>query len=222
MNKYSLAFIAASSFLSSAASATMIDDFTAGTLHLEANPTTPFVTDSFSTPLVFGGERTVDLTATSGTTSADVFSYASQGFFSISNNTSSASISTLSWNSGSGIDLFEMTNNAFSLEFFGTDTGAVDFSLSVTDTTSASDSVSFSLSGASSDIEEIMFTSFSGIDFENITSISLELQGAIGSDFAINSLTTGIATGTAVVPVPPALLLFTSGLAFLSFSRRNK
>ena len=112
-----------------------------------------------------------------------------------------------------GVDLIEgLTNNVFVLEILKIDQGSVNFILSISDLLNVK---SVTLSGAGAGIQNIAFTSFTGINFLQVTDISLEIIGGEASDLTIDSLTT---SGT--VPAPTTLALLSVGLVAFGFNRR--
>jgi len=214
MNKYILALTLVLSFISSSANATLIDDFSDGSMHLLADTSDVYQTSSSA----FGGGRTVSIIKQGYNAKVDIIS--ALGFYAHSTNALTSATSTISWDSTVGIDLIESVNNSvFALDILSNDQANSNFVLSVTDNTA--NQASFTLFGATEGIQNIAFSSFSGINFHEITNISLEIVGGLESDLVINSLSTSVGQVSAV-PTPAALILFTSSLAILSISRRKQ
>ncbi len=213
MNIYILAFTLVTSFISSSVHATLIDDFSDGSMHLVAD-----TLNSYQPSLsAFGGARSVSITKQGRNAKADII--APLGFYALSTDAQSSATSTISWASSVGVDLVEnVFNNAFALDIYSNDLQNSDFILSVSD--SANNHASFTLFNAGQGIQNITFSSFVGIDFQQINDISLQIVGGLEADLVISSLSTTVAQVSSV-PTPAAFLLFSSSLVMLiSFSRR--
>lgn len=214
MNKYTVLITSLIiSFTINPANALLIDDFTDGTMHVEADNLGVFENATSA----FGGGRTISIKKQGQGAKADVI--ASYGLYAHSTDANTSATSTINWSSTTEIDLVENTNNnVFSLDIFNIDQGKVDFILSITDKATHTDK--YTLLGAGVGINDIYFTSFSGIDFHHITNISLQIEGGLESDIVLNSLSTERKYISAV-PTPAALVLFSTSLVILSLSRRK-
>lgn len=211
MNKYTLALAFFTCFTTNTANARLIDDFTDGVMAVEA--------DGFGiyggSSVIFGGGRSVSISTLVGDGAEIYVINVDGGLYIHDADALSSATSSITWSNTSGVDLVETINNVFSLDILGIDQGMVDLTLSITDSHSVMGS--FTLFNAGAGIETIAFTEFSGIDFHEITDISLQIAGGIGSDLAIGSLKTEVSA----VPIPPSLILFSSSLALLSMGRRK-
>jgi len=213
MNKYTtLALSLIIGLIPNTANALLIDDFSDGLVHIEADNSDVFV----SAASAFGGGRTISIIkAGQGDAKIDIIS-AQGGLYAHSTDVNTSATSTINWSVTTEIDLVEnINNNAFALDIFSIDQGAVNFILSITD--KKNDTDSYTLLDADIGIQSIYFTSFSGIDFHQITDISLQIVGGIESDIVLSSLKT-----VSQVPTPTALILFSSSLVILSLSRRKE
>jgi len=214
MKKHTLAFVLIIAFKINIANATLVDDFNGG--DMTVFPTTP---SSETTKLynnAFGGKRTINIEKTGPRIA---YSDVMFGQFSLNTAAGTSAISTITWNSASSVDLIEKTdNNAFSLDIDYIDQNNVSFNLFITDISANTDS--FSLLDAEAGIQNIFFSSFSGIDFHNVTDISLQIEGGLESDLTLNSLSTE-RINVSAVPTPAALVMFSSSLVILSLSRRK-
>ncbi len=213
MNIYILTFALVTSFISSSAHATLIDDFSDGSMHIVAD-TLDIYQPSLS---AFGGGRSVSIIKQGSNAKADII--APLGFYAHSTNAQSSATSTISWASSVAVDLVEnIKNNAFALDIYSNDLQNSDFILSVSD--SSKNQASYTLFKAREGVQSIMFSSFAGINFQQINSISLQIVGGLEADLVISSLST-TAGHVSSVPTPAAFLLFSSSLVMLiSFSRR--
>ncbi len=211
MNKYTLALAFFTCFTSNTASARLIDDFTDGAMIVEADGSDTYGGSS----VIFGGGRSISVSTPVGDGAGLYVITDNGGLYIHDADALSSATSTIIWSNTSGVDLVETINNVFALDILGIDQGMVDLTLSITDSHSGMDS--FTLFNAGAGIETIAFTEFSGIDFYEITDISLQIVGGVGSDLAIGSLKTEVSA----VPIPPSLILFTSSLALLSMGRRK-
>jgi len=211
MKIYALAITLVYALISSTANALIIDDFTDGSMAVTANNLGLFINSNSS----FGGGRNVSIRKMGlGNARADVIT--TLGLYAHSADASTSATSTISWSDTSGIDLVEnLENNIFAFDIHTIDQGEITFNLSVTDLFNNTKSVS--LSGIDAGIHNISFTSFSGLNFHQVTEISLQAIGGTASDFIINSLST---TGQiSAVPVPPAFILFGSSIMILGLKR---
>lgn len=221
MNKFTLIFALFAGLATGTVNATFIDNFTEGSMHVVAGD--GYVHQSASS--AFGGGRTVNITKVGARgAKADVVS--DYAIYAHSTDAGTRATSTISWVNSLGVDLIEnVHNNAFALDIFYLDQGAAHFKISVTDKKSQSNS--YSLSGVRSEgVKNIAFNEFAGIDFHEITEISLQIVAGNGIDLVIDSLATVEAivpngNNVSAVPAPPALILFTSSLMLLSISRRK-
>ncbi|MFK5947169.1 MAG: hypothetical protein QM500_00170 [Methylococcales bacterium] len=213
MNIYILAFALVTSFITSSVHATLIDDFSDGSMHLDADTLDIYQSSSSA----FGGGRSVSIIKQGSNAKADII--ASLGLYAHSTNAQSSATSTILWSSSVGVDLVEIVNNnAFALDIYSNDLQNSNFVLSVSDTTN--NQASFTLFNAGEGIQNIMFSSFAGIDFQQINDISLQIVGGLEADLVISSLSTTVGPVSSV-PTPAAFLLFSSSLVMLiSFSRR--
>ncbi len=221
MNKFTLIFALLAGLTTGTVNATFIDDFTEGSMHVLADDGDVYQGASSA----FGGGRTVNITKV-GARGAKADVKPVYGFYAHSTDVGTRATSTISWGNNLGVDLIEnVHNNAFALDIIYLDQGAAHFKISVTDKKSHSDS--YSLLGVRSEgVRNIAFNEFTGIDFQEITEISLQIVAGNGADLVINSLATVEAivpngNNISAVPVPPALILFTSSLMLLSISRRK-
>jgi len=203
------------SFTTNTANALLIDDFSDGSIHIDANSLNVFT----SSTTAFGEGRSISIIkAGQGNARIDVISML-DGLYAHSTDANTSANSTITWSSTTGIDLVDNTyNNVFALNIFSIDQGTVNFILSITDKEANTDK--YTLLGADKGIENIYFSSFSDIDFHQITDISLKIEGGIASDLVLNSLSTERKYVSAV-PTPAALVLFSSSLVILSLSRRK-
>jgi len=214
MNIYILAFALITGFISHSVNATLIDDFTDGSMHLVADTFDIYQSSSSA----FGGGRTVSITKQGYNAKADII--APRGFYAHSSNVRSSASSTISWSSSVAVDLTEnLNNNTFTLDIYSNDLKNSDFILSVSD--NAKNKASYTLFKAGEGIQNIMFSSFTGIDFQQINDISLQIVGGLEADLVISSLSTTTSSISAV-PTPTALILFSSSLVILSLSRRKQ
>jgi len=211
MKIFALAITLIAALISSTANALIIDDFTDGSMSVTANNSGLFINSNSS----FGGGRNVSISKMGlGNARADVIT--TLGLYAHSADASTSATSTISWSDTSGIDLVEnLENNIFAFDIHTIDQGEITFNLSVTDLFNNTKSVS--LSGIGAGIHNISFTSFAGLNFHQVTEISLQAIGGTASDFIINSLST---TGqVSAVPVPPAFILFGSSIMMLGLKR---
>ena len=214
MNKYILALILATSFISSSVKATLIDDFSDGSMNLVADTIDAYQLSSSA----FGGARSVSIVKQGHNAKVDII--APLGLYAHSTNAQSSATSTISWSSQTGIDLIEnVNNNVFALDIFSNDQENSNFVISVIDST---EKMALStLFNPGEGIYNIAFSSFIGIDFHQITDIKLQIIGGLESDLVLNSLSTSVGQVSAV-PTPTSLILFTSSLTIIfSMSRRK-
>jgi len=212
MKKHTLVFVLIIAFKINIANATLVDDFNGG--DMTVFPTTP---SSETTKLynnAFGGKRTINIEKTGPRIA---YSDVMFGQFSLNTAAGTSAISTITWNNTSSIDLIEQTNNnVFSLDIDYIDQGNTTFNLFITD--ESANTGSFSLLNAEAGIQNISFSSFSGIDLHNVNEISLQIMSGLETDLVINSLSTE-RINVSAVPTPAALVMFSSSLVIFSLSR---
>ncbi len=210
MNKYLLALSLMTASISASASTTVIDNFNGGNISVDA---TGSYTNDIAYAPAFGGSHKIKITSDSMYTD-DASAKVRNDHFKHNADDGISAISTISWgtNASAGIAI---TEQYFALDFFR-DQGDADFLLTLSDADSGS-SVSFagihSLTSNISEIQFIALASFSGIDFDDVRAISLEITGGQGTDITIDSLT--------AVPTPSALILLSIGLATFGFNSRK-
>ncbi len=211
MNKYILALtLTASSLTSGISNAALIDDFN-GAYNANA-PVWSGAVNNFAYAPAFGGSRTISLASTGSTYQANVI--VDDEKYTHNSNSGISATSIISWDSASAVDLTDGGDSiAFALDIIGIDVGSVLFTLNVTDHFNAFSSFSFNLLAGTTGVQYIDFTSFSGIDFDDVRAVSLEIAGGLDTDVALGSIAT--------VPAPPALALLSVGLAMLGFSNRK-
>ena len=210
MNKYILALtLAATSLTASVANAALIDNFN-GAFN-DSAPVWSGATNSFAYAPAFGGNRTISVTSTGSTFQANVI--VDDEKYTHNSNSGISATSIISWDSASSVDLTDGGSSiAFALDIIGIDVGSVLFALNVTDEDSSS-IFSFNRSAGTTGIQYIDFSSFSGIDFNTVKAVSLEIAGGLNTDVALASIAT--------VPTPPVLVLLGVGLAMLGFNHRK-
>lgn len=203
MNKFILAFSFILGLTTVTANAAMIDDFNGGNIEVIATDT-----QTINYDFAFGSQRTINIEKTGllGATSNVI-----AGFYAHSADALTSATSTISWHSATGVDLIEgrITTN-FALDILSIDQGNIDLILSVKDILDNTESVT--LTGAGTGVNFIALTLFTGIDFLQITDISLEIVGDVASDLTLNSIST--------VPTPSVIVLLSLGLVAFGFNRR--
>ncbi len=217
MNKFILTIALVSIFSSPVINATIIDDFSKGFILVEADNPGVYVTAENA----FGGGRTISITKKGDGARATVLPFKT-GYYTLNLDAKSSATSTISWSDTSGVDLFNNQNNAFALDIYKIDQGNVNFILTVTDKTNNTDS--YPLFDATAGVRNIPFSLFSAVNLHQVTEISLQIAAGLESDLIINSLATSklLQSQVSSVPVPPALVFFSSGIALLALSRRTK
>lgn len=228
MNKHIIAFTLIAGFITGTANAALIDDFSDGEMNVTSGSSfgatigdmngtggNSETVDSSS----FGGGRTVSIVKVSGYTQVSAKVDINNGVYTHNSGFLTKANSTISWADNAGVDLIEsLTNNVFALDIESIDQGTVDLKLTISDFLSTSDSVT--LLGVGAGINSIAFSSFLGIDFLQITTISLQIIGGPATDLVINSLATS-GSAVAAVPAPTVLVLLSVGLVAFGFSRRT-
>jgi len=214
MNIYFLVFTLITGFIPYSVNATLIDDFSDGSMRVVADTLNTYQASSSA----FGGGRSVSIIKQGY--SAKVGVIAPLGLYTHNTNAMTSATSTIYWSSRVGIDLIKsITNPAFALDIYGNDLQNSDFILSVTD--SAEKTASSTLFNAEEGIQYFMFSSFYNINFQQVTDISLQIVGGLEADLVLSSLSTTVGPISAV-PTPTALILFSSSLVILSLSRRKQ
>jgi len=201
------------------AHAAVIDNFNTGAQSVDA----PGSDTNTSATGAIGGSRTIDITK-SGPLGASADVIPTPGIYSHSADALTSATSTITWDANSaglgGVDLVEgLINNVFSLDILGIDQGFITLNLTVIDTLTNSDTST--LAGAGVGTQSIAFSSFSGVDFTVVDSISLEVLGGEASDLTLDLLsTTGEQPGGSV-PEPTTLALGGLGLAGIGYRRQR-
>ncbi len=205
MNKLTLAFSFILGLTTVTANAAMIDDFNGGDQEVT---TAGNHNHTISYSPAFGGQRTINIEKTGR---LEATSKVRAGLYAHNAESLTSATSTISWHSTTGVDLIEgRTTTNFALDILSIEQGDIDLVLSVTDF--LYNSASFTLTSAGTGVNFIALTLFTGIDFLQITDISLEIVGDVALDLALNSIST--------VPTPSVLVLLGLGLAAFSFNRR--
>lgn len=209
MNKYFIALtLISTAMTTSIANAAMIDDFEGGNQLIWSGSS-----GSVLYGAAFGGNREIDITS-SGSQFYHASAIVEEGVFKHNAISGYNANSTISWATsvGTSVDLTDAdTSYGFALDILSIDQGNVDFTLDVFD---ALGNHNYStLSNVGIGVQFIAFTLFSDIDFSQVNGISLLIEGDVASDLTLDSIST--------VPAPPAVILLTSGLAALGFSRRK-
>jgi len=203
MKKFTLVLTLITAFASNSAHSAMIDDFNGGNTVVVATDT-----DSQNYSHAFGGKRTINIEKAGplGATSAVV-----AGMFAHSADALTSATSTISWNDPSSVDLVEgRSSSFFALDILTIDQGDIDLILSISDLLGGSDT--YTLQGSGVGVQFIDFSLFSGIDFLQVTNISLQIVGDTASDITLDSIST--------VPTPSVLILLSMGLIALGFNRQ--
>jgi len=194
------------------AQALVIDNFNGGAQSVSAPGS-----DTIAYIDAIGGFRTVDITK-SGTLGATATVVAPPGIYAHSADALTSATSTIIWDANGaglgGVNLVEgLINNVFSFDILGIDQGDIDLILTIENTFSSSDS--FTFSGAGIGTESVAFSSFSGVDFTSVDSISLRIVGGVASDLTLDLLaTTGDTPTPPVTSVPEPASLGTDGWWF--------
>ncbi len=207
MNKFTFALSIIACFYLPSAHSAMIDDFNGGDMEVFATNTASAIYSG-----AFGGQRTVNIEKAGPFSDfQEAKSKVSDGYYKQSADSFINATGTISWNSSYAIDLTDNNrSSAFALDIQSIDQGNVDLTLSVIDFFNKSDN--YTLQGAGMGIQLIAFNFFSGIDFMQITDISLTMTGGESSDITLDSIST--------VPTPPVFLLLVLGLVTLGLQRR--
>lgn len=222
VNILGLAIIAALSVgTANAALITAIDDFTTGGMAVSADGTSTVAASG-----ALGGYRTVTMTK-SGSLGATANVLTNPGIYAHSADAQTSAISTITWDAnGAGLGglnwLTGFTNQTFDLDILSIDQGQVDLSLTIADLVGGLDS--FTLSGLGIGIQSFYFSAFTGIDFAQVNSLSLKVNGGLASDLTLNALGVYgdvIPLRSASVPEPTVLALLGVGLAVFGFTRRK-
>ncbi len=213
MNKHIVAFTLVAGFITGTANAALIDGFSNGEMIVTGGNSETVNSSSF------GGKRTVSIDKINGYTSVSAKVDINKGVYTHNSGYLTKANSTISWADNTGVDLIEsLTNNVFALDIKSIDQGTVDLKLTISDFSSTSGFVD--LLGVGAGIHNFAFSSFLGIDFLQVTSISLQITGGLATDLVIDSLATSGSTATAV-PTPTVLVLLSVGLVAFGFNRRT-
>lgn len=213
MNKIILALALITGLTTITANAAMIDNFDEEWMVADTgfDPTVASASATSTTPIsAFGGNRTITITK-NGDLSANATVIAPPGIYAHSADALTSATSIISWHSDTAIDLIEgRTSSNFALDILTIDQGDVGLILSVTDMLGATAEATKLDAGVG--VEFFAFGLFSGIDFLQITDISLKIVGGVSSDLTLNSIST--------VPTPSILILLSMGLVAFAFNRR--
>jgi len=181
------------------------------------------ITNTVAASEALGGFRQLDILSSTGPgiTAANVFATASLGIFAHNENSFTSGSSRITWNAnGAGLGVDLTANNAFILDTLTIDQGSMDVTIGITDNNST-DFVTLSNITNSNSLPTISFYSFSGIDFNLIDEIYLEIDAGQASDITLDEIRT-MGDSFITVPEPATFVLMGAGLlGMIGMRRRN-
>lgn len=169
---------------------------------------------------ILGGQRDETVTVVNPNGFFGTIGFGSQ--MSIAQGTSDQINGSLTYNNFGTIDLTSGGNSRFSLNVLSSDLNqAIPGVLSITAATAGSTATQALTVPASSGLPQTIhanFSDFAGIDFSQVTSLSLnfDFQDAPGRDISVGSF-----SATSAVPEPGSLTLL-AGLAMIGIARRRR
>ncbi len=177
------------------------------------------VIDSFDDPATAEiGSRDISITKT-GPLDAKAQVIAPPGIFSHSADALTSATSVIDWGlNPSPQDLTEgLVDGAFVLDILSIDQGAMDLIISVNGT-------EVTLSGLGVGPQTVPFADFGGVDFTNVSSLSLTIVGSESSDLTLDQFaTTGNQPAPPPAPAPEPGILFLLGAGLLGmFGARRR
>jgi MYXO-CTERM domain-containing protein len=215
--------------VASRADAVLIDNFDngGGTVQAAAGGSD---SDSSSATGIIGGTRALSIPGANPVSGIGNLTMAANpaasGLLSFSLDAATSGSAILTWDgNGAGLASADLTDGGtssfFTFDILSIDQGNVTLVLTVVDGSAATGSRT--VTGAGVGTQQFDFTSFSGSpDFEDIESITLEIQGEDASDLVLDQLFTSGDLNAPPAPEPSTLGLALLGLAALGRVARRK